>query len=145
MTHNSSMIRPAWTPATIALMVLGFIIFWPLGLAMLAYIIWGDRLDEFKKGVNRATDSVSDTFSRTSGGFQRGQTGNAAFDEWREQELSRIADERRKLEEDIQEFEDYKREVRRSQDTEEFEAFMKARKRKPAPRSRKSAGDADKS
>lgn len=139
MTHSNSMIRPAWTPATIALMVLGFIIFWPLGLAMLAYILWGDRLEEFKSGVNRATDSVSETFSRKS---ERSNTGNAAFDEWREQELARIAEERRKLEEDIQEFEDYKREMRRAQDTKEFEAFMKGRKRKPAPRSSKTSGDA---
>ena len=143
MTHNSSMIRPAWTPATIALMVLGFIIFWPLGLAMLAYIIWGDRLDEFKKGVNRATDTVSDTFARSTGS-STSKTGNTAFDEWREQELSRIAEERRKLEEEIEEFEAYKQEIRRAKDTEEFEAFTKARKRKPAPRSRKASGDADK-
>ena len=44
---TTALIRPAWTPATIALMVIGFMVFWPLGLAMLAYIIWGDRLDFF--------------------------------------------------------------------------------------------------
>ena len=27
-------------------------VFWPLGLAMLAYILWGDRLDAFKADVN---------------------------------------------------------------------------------------------
>ena len=32
--------RPAW----IALMVLGFIVFWPIGLAILAYIIWSGRM-----------------------------------------------------------------------------------------------------
>ncbi len=56
--NTTALIRPAWTPATIALMVLGFMVFWPLGLAMLAYIIWGDRLDGFKRDVNRATDGV---------------------------------------------------------------------------------------
>src|SRR5690606_3895967 len=56
--NTTALIRPAWTPATIALMVLGFVVFWPLGLAMLAYIIWGDRLDGFKRDVNRATDGV---------------------------------------------------------------------------------------
>lgn len=132
MTH-SSMIRPAWTPATIALMVLGFMIFWPLGLAMLAYILWGDRLDGFKRDVDRATDAVSEKFKTRSSE----RTGNVAFDEWREQELDRIAEERRKLDEDIREFEEYKREMRRTQDSQEFDAFMKARKRKPAPRSKK--------
>lgn len=38
--NQSALIRPDWTPATIALMVLGFIVFWPLGLAMLAYILF---------------------------------------------------------------------------------------------------------
>lgn len=37
---TSYALRPAWTPLTILLMVLGFIMFWPLGLAMLAYILW---------------------------------------------------------------------------------------------------------
>jgi predicted small metal-binding protein len=32
--------RPAW----IALMVLGFIVFWPIGLAILAYLIWSGRM-----------------------------------------------------------------------------------------------------
>jgi hypothetical protein len=31
--------RPAW----IALMVLGFIVYWPIGLAILAYMIWSGR------------------------------------------------------------------------------------------------------
>ena len=56
--NTTALIRPAWTPATIALMVIGFMVFWPLGLAMLAYIIWGDRLDGFKRDVNRATDGI---------------------------------------------------------------------------------------
>ena len=30
--------------AWIAAMVLGFILFWPLGLALLAYMIWGKRM-----------------------------------------------------------------------------------------------------
>ncbi len=32
--------RGKWTPLSIAVMVIGFIIWWPLGLAALAYILW---------------------------------------------------------------------------------------------------------
>ena len=32
--------RPVW----IALMVIGFIVFWPIGLAILAYLIWSGRM-----------------------------------------------------------------------------------------------------
>lgn len=140
MTH-SALIRPAWTPATIALMIIGFMIFWPLGLAMLAYILWGDRLDGFKQDINRATDSVSEKFN-ASCRRKSHESGNVAFDEWREIELARIEEERRKLDESIREFEAYQRDLRRAKDKEEFDGYMKTRKRKPAPRSRKSKGDA---
>ncbi|MCI5077583.1 DUF2852 domain-containing protein [Oricola sp.] len=132
MTHTA-LIRPAWTPATIALMVLGFIIFWPLGLAMLAYILWGDRLDEFKRDVNMKTDEV---FKGCAGiGRKRrhhhhghhARTGNVAFDDWREKELERLAEERRKLEEMRNEFDTYVRELRRAKDQEEFDRFMRDR------------------
>jgi len=136
MTHTA-LIRPAWTPATIALMVLGFIIFWPLGLAMLAYILWGDRLDEFKRDVNMKTDEV---FKGCSGiGRKRrhrhnhynARTGNVAFDDWREGELKRLEEERRKLDTMREEFDSYMRELRRAKDQEEFDRFMRDRQNRP--------------
>lgn len=133
---TTALIRPAWTPATIALMVLGFMVFWPLGLAMLAYIIWGDRLDGFKRDVNRATDDVFAGCRRAARWGRHAhhapRTGNVAFDDWREAELTRIEEERRKLDEMRNEFDDYLRELRRAKDEEEFGRFMRDRgTRKP--------------
>lgn len=133
MTSNT-LIRPAWTPVTIAMMIIGFMIYWPLGLAMIAYIIWGDRLEGMKDDLNRATDKVSETFKQST---HTSRTGNVAFDEWREVELARLEEERQKLNESVREFEEYQRELRRAKDAEEFEAFMKSRKGKAPPRSRK--------
>ena len=138
---KTALIRPAWTPATIALMVIGFMVFWPLGLAMLAYIIWGDRLDGFKDDVNRATDGF---FSSCRRGSHRGhvRTGNVAFDDWRTKELERLAEERRKLDELRDEFDDYARELRRAKDQDEFDRFMAERsKSTPAKRKPKSGGE----
>ncbi|MEZ5799525.1 MAG: DUF2852 domain-containing protein [Nitratireductor sp.] len=132
MTHTA-FVRPAWTPVTIAMMIIGFMVFWPLGLAMLAYILWGDRLEEFKSNVNRATDRAGQSFSGSWGrgcGHKRNgfsaRTGNVAFDEWRDGELERLEEERRKLDEMRAEFDEYLRELRRARDSEEFEAFRKA-------------------
>lgn len=121
---SHALIRPAWTPATIALMVLGFMIFWPLGLAMLAYIIWGDRLDGFKRDMNSATDNIAKTFKGYASPSASARTGNVAFDEWREAELDRLHEERRKLDEAREEFDAYMRELRRAKDQEEFDTFM---------------------
>jgi hypothetical protein len=132
---TSALIRPAWTPATIALMVIGFMVFWPLGLAMLAYILWGDRLDGFKRDVNRATDGVF-AGCRKNGFRAHARTGNVAFDDWREKELERIEEERRKLDEMREQFDSYLRELRRAKDQDEFDRFMSERSRStPAPAS----------
>jgi len=136
--NTSALIRPAWTPATIALMVIGFMVFWPLGFAMLAYIIWGDRLEGFKRDVNRATDGIfagcrrgSDKAARWGNGSPR--TGNVAFDDWREKELERLNEERRKLDEMLTQFDDYARELRRAKDQDEFDRFMANRNKSSAP------------
>ncbi|MCA0026202.1 MULTISPECIES: DUF2852 domain-containing protein [unclassified Mesorhizobium] len=136
--NTSALIRPAWTPATIALMVIGFMVFWPLGFAMLAYIIWGDRLEGFKRDVNRATDGIfagcrrgSDKAARWGHGSAR--TGNVAFDDWREKELERLAEERRKLDDMLTEFDDYARELRRAKDQDEFDRFMANRNKSTTP------------
>ncbi|MEP9386982.1 DUF2852 domain-containing protein [Mesorhizobium sp. KR9-304] len=136
--NTTALIRPAWTPATIALMVIGFMVFWPLGLAMLAYIIWGDRLDGFKRDVNRATDGVFAGCRRSADKAHRwghggsARTGNVAFDDWRDKELERLAQERKKLDDALAEFDEYARELRRAKDQEEFDRFM-ANRNKPTP------------
>ena len=131
---TTALIRPAWTPATIGLMVIGFMVFWPLGLAMLAYIIWGDRLDGFKrdwKGAKGSMFAGCGRHARRSHGFAR--SGNVAFDDWREKELERLNEERRKLDEARDEFETYARELRRAKDQEEFDRFMSNRNKSTAP------------
>jgi hypothetical protein len=128
--NTSALIRPAWTPATIGLMVLGFMVFWPLGLAMLAYILWGDRFNGFKREFKGAKEGL---FASCRGRHARhhgfGRTGNVAFDEWREKELERLEEERRKLDETLKEFDSYVRELRRAKDQDEFDRFMNERNR----------------
>lgn len=128
--NQSALLRPDWTPATIALMVLGFMVFWPLGLAMLAYIIFGERLKSFKKDANETADGFFASCRGRHRGF-RGHgfgSGNVAFDEWRDAELKRIEEERRKLDEMRDEFDAYMRELRRAKDKEEFDRFMRERR-----------------
>ena len=137
MYRTAPLIRPDWTPATIALMVLGFIVFWPLGLAMLAYILFGDRLHAFKREANDKMDGFYKS-CRRGGWHGRGRgwhhdTGNVAFDDWRKAELERIEEERRKLDAMREEFDGYLRELRRAKDQEEFDRFMRDRKNHQTP------------
>ena len=120
MNSTCATVRPAWTPLNVTLMVLGFIIFWPLGLAMLAYILWGDRFrGEF--------EGVKDHFSSIGRGHHA--TGNAAFDSYRARELERLEAERRRLDDERREFSEFLRNLRRAKDQDEFDRFMAERER----------------
>lgn len=123
-------IRPGWSPVTIALMVLGFVVFWPLGLAMLAYILWGDRLPGLAREARAQWDA-----NPVRRGFETGMsrnTGNAAFDDYRNRELGRLEEERARLDRMRAEFDDFLSELRRARDQEEFDRFMANRGRGPA-------------
>jgi len=117
--NSSWTIRPAWTPVTIAIMVVGFIIAWPIGLAALAYILWGDRL-------HTALDEARYRWSSE----RSDDSGNLAFDDYRERELKRLEEERRKLDGMRAEFDRFMHELRRAKDKEEFDRFMSERDRR---------------
>lgn len=126
--NETAWLRPAWTPLTIALMVIGFIIYWPIGLVMLAYIVWGDRINMPRSGEMR--QKAEKAFGQCRRSARRAEStmsssGNAAFDEWRRNEMERIEAERRKLDEMRADFDNYMRELKKARDREEFERFMR--------------------
>jgi hypothetical protein len=132
--NRSCTLKPGWTPLSIGLMVLGFVAFWPLGLAMLAYILWGDRINnawrEARPNVERAVRDIGFGRDRSAFGGIAG-TGNAAFDEYRERELKRLEEERAALEKMRNEFDDFLRNLRKAKDQEEFDRFMSNRGNQP--------------
>lgn len=134
---NTALIKPQWGPATIALMVLGFIVWWPLGLAMLAYILWGELFggsaEKAERFVNRSrhfaegcTKNGAWKRSGFSGGFGS-SSGNAAFDDYRAEQLRRLEEERKRLDEEVDAFHAYMRNLRMARDREEFDRFMRER------------------
>ncbi|PZO82408.1 MAG: hypothetical protein DI629_00410 [Mesorhizobium amorphae] len=128
---STALIRPAWTPTTIALTVVGFMVFWPLGLAMIAYIVWGDRFHgvsrDFKAGNWKGAWNCGRGRGRRNSFRAFDATGNVAFDDWRDKELARLDEERQKLDAMRDDFDAYARELRRAKDQEEFDRFMRDR------------------
>jgi hypothetical protein len=127
MDHTLTL-RPAFTPLTIILMVIGFMIWPPLGLLMLAFIIWGDRIPSFQRGI-RVNTRMRGCWD--SGMRAHNRSGNMAFDEYRQRELKRLEEERRRLDEERREFETYVQNLRRAKDQEEFDRFQAQRRSAP--------------
>ncbi len=98
--------------AWIAAMVLGFIFFWPIGLALLFYMIWSKRM--FRK-------SCSSRKSWSHHGMHAmSRTGNSAFDSYKEDTL-------RRLEQEQTDFEAFLERLRAAKDKSEFDQFMDER------------------
>jgi len=117
-------------PAWIAVMVLAFVVFWPIGLAILAYLIWSGRMGCARGGnMTRWQQCMAERFERKAGkwGMQARAyppTGNAAFDEYR-------ADMLQRLEEEADEFRTYLERLRMAKDKAEFDQFMAERRSRP--------------
>lgn len=127
---NTALIKPEWSALTIALMVIGFIIFWPLGFAVLAYILWGEYFGGSKEQADSWLKAQKQAFkskpgNRPSRRAYGGATGNAAFDEYREEQLKRLEEERRRLDEEREAFEEYLANLHKARDREEFDRFMR--------------------
>ena len=89
--------KPAW----IALMILGFFIWWPLGLATLAFIIGRGRIPYSNgRGMSRWWGPADQI--RPAGTWWQPSprpSGNRAFDEYRQDTLRRLEEEEREFQE----------------------------------------------
>jgi len=99
--------RVAW----LAAMILGFVLAWPVGLALLGYMIWSKRM--FGACHHRR--------SRHTPAYRAESTGNAAFDAYRDETLKRLEDEHRA-------FLDFLQKLREARDKAEFDQFMDERR-----------------
>jgi len=134
----------------VALMILGFLWWWPLGLVMLGFIImrrrrWrqfgaadGAMLDgnfgmqRWERKMARAQEKVDrvrgrmERYASAGGWFAPSTSGNDAFDEYRAETLKRLEDEQR-------EFKGFLERLRVAKDRAEFDNFMANRRRSAEP------------
>ena len=141
----------------IVLMIMAFVWWWPVGLAVLGFILfkrrrdgwrqpmvageqpmnlWNHKMDRWEHKMARAQQRVERVRSGMERATGRGgwftaptapTSGNAAFDEYREET-------RRNPDEEQREFRDFLDRLRAAKDRAEFDQFMNERRnRPPAP------------
>ena len=129
--------KPAW----IGLMVVSFIVFWPIGLLLLGYLLgsgrmgcwtqnggnrWQRRMERMQRGMDRMQQGMERMRSAAErwGGPSSTSSGNRAFDEYRAETLRRLEDEQR-------EFVEFLDRLRHAKDKAEFDQFMAERRYRP--------------
>ena len=121
--------KPAW----IALTVVSFILFWPLGLLVLGFLIGSGRMACWRHGgtdrwqhrmerMRRRMERMQGAAERWGCGNYRTSSGNYAFDEYRAETL-------RRLEEEQREFMAFLDRLRHAKDKAEFDQFMAEHRR----------------
>lgn len=133
--------RRGWEIAGI---VLGFIFAWPLALAYVVWKVLGypvpKKMNEFMtqnfdfRGFDAARfcgGKNGPRYGRHWDGRRGFSSGNLAFDEYRENELKRLEEERRKLDEEAKAFSEFVEDLKRAKDREEFDAFVARRRASP--------------
>lgn len=112
--------KPAW----LALMILAFIVYWPLGLATLAFLAWSGRMACWRgQGMSRWQQG---SMRGAGTWWQPTSSGNRAFDEYRSETLQRLEEEQR-------EFRDFLERLRMAKDKAEFDQFMAERRNRGNP------------
>ncbi|NDW52360.1 DUF2852 domain-containing protein [Aliiroseovarius sp. PrR006] len=106
--------------AWIATMVVSFILFWPIGLALLAYMIWSKRMFSKSCSHRRTHDSQAWQDRHMSHRHGFATSGNSAFDAYKAETLRRLMTEQ-------EAFEAFLERLRAAKDKSEFDQFMEER------------------
>ncbi|WP_246849491.1 DUF2852 domain-containing protein [Rubellimicrobium arenae] len=123
------------TLAWAAAVAVSFVLAWPVGLALLVYTIWSNRMFGRQKNelVSRAAgwgrSQLRDGWEDRMRSIRTAArpSGNAAFDAYKLETL-------RRLEEEQHSFEDFLARLRDAKDKAEFDQFMDDRSRRAADR-----------
>ena len=116
-------------PAWIALTVVGFLIWWPLGLVALGYLVGSGRMARWTScGARRWQHQAQGNQAQSNPGgwwgMRSSSTGNRAFDEYRTETLCRLEEEQR-------EFKAFLDRLRHAKDKAEFDQVMAERGPRP--------------
>lgn len=109
-----------WSGANIAAMVLGFLVFAPLGFVVLLWTIMGRPIQELPAWVR---DKWAQFFR---GGYARSynESDNIVFNEYQQTQYDRIHELKEEIQKRAEAFRAFGFDAKRRQDQQEFEAFM---------------------
>jgi hypothetical protein len=108
-----------WTGLDLALMITGFVVFWPLGLAVLFWRGLG-RSWPWEAGAGWTWNALP-ALRRTP------RAGNQAFEAWQAEARARIEEERRQLDAEIEVFRAFRETEMRAAEKRELDRFLSER------------------
>lgn len=108
-----------WSGVNIVVMVLGFVLFWPVGLLVLFWILSGRQVQELPGAIKAQ-------WSRFFGNGREPVVivDNVVFNEFQQTQYDRIREIKEEIKGRARRFSEFRTDARRRADQEEFNRFM---------------------
>lgn len=108
-----------WSGINIAIMVVSFVFFWPVGLLVLYWILKG-------RDARDLPAAIRDKIQTSTGlwGSKHSYSGNVVFNEFQQTQYDRIREIKDEIKERSNRFKDFRSDAKRRADEEEFNRFM---------------------
>lgn len=116
--------RGNWSGMNIAAMVIGFVLFWPVGLFLLYWNISGRDVKDLPSAIQEKWSALfNGSFCRTRG--EKDSKGeNSVFDEFQQTQYDRITELKEEIKNRARKFRGFRSDAKRRADESEFKEFM---------------------
>lgn len=123
-SHKGCCMRGNWSGMNIAAMVIGFVIFWPIGLFLLYWNVSGRDVKDLPSAIQEKWSAMfNGSFYRTRGN-EDSNGENSVFDEFQETQYDRVTELKEEIKKRASSFRDFRSDAKRSVDESEFNEFM---------------------
>ena len=110
-----------WSALNIVAMIVGFMIFWPIGLFMIYWIIKGRSVTEIPGAIQEQWEKMN---GKNWHGKSARETDNVVFNEYQQTQYERIREIKDEIKDRARRFTDFRSNAKRRADEEEFNRFM---------------------
>jgi len=110
-----------WTAINTAIVVLGFIIWWPIGLFLLFWVESGRHIEQLLAAIGGCRSKIKSFKSKYVDDME---SDNVIFNEYQKTQYDRITEIKDEIRARSQRFRDFRDDVKRREDEEEFNRFM---------------------
>jgi hypothetical protein len=120
-----------WSFMNIVAMVVGFILFWPVGLFLLFWNISGRDVKDLPSAIQEKVSSMFNGSFFSSKSPKDSADKNSVFEEYQQTQYDRITEIKEEIKERGRRFRNFRSEAKRRADESEFKEFMSSDQSKP--------------
>lgn len=123
-SHKGCCSRGNWSVLNIAAMVIGFVLFWPVGLLVLYWNISGRDVKVLPNAVQEKWSAIFNGSFSECGESDYAKSDNSVFEEFQQTQYDRITEIKEEIKNRARSFRNYRTNAKRRADETEFKEFM---------------------